>query len=187
MSDDATASIRAREVEVEIGGWIFGIEALPAGDWIEAVLTGDLAAIFPGLLRDRALEGDVWTLLLDDTITRDQLIAAAHGALADAAGRTWWEATRLIAAASNEKGKAVIFGRLIRDGFDFGVRPLGAFLDAVYSFAVEDTNEDQRLRLDMMLRTPPAGVDVEEIDALYSDEDAEADFMAALGDTGSGA
>jgi hypothetical protein len=183
---DATASLRTRAVEVELGGWVFTIDALPAADWIEAVQIGDLAAIFPGLLRDRALENEIWTLLMEGAITREDLVMAAHGALSTAAGRPWWEAQRLVSAAMHERASAVVLGNLVRAGFDFGTRPLAAFLDAAYSFAVQDRSEESRMRLDIELRTPPPGVDVEEVDALFPDDEAEAEFMAALGDTGSG-
>lgn len=183
---DATASLRPRAVEVQLGDWLFVIEALPAADWIEAIQIGDLAAIFPGLLRDRELENEVWTLLVEDEVTREDLVVAAHGALSAAAGRPWWEAQRLVAAAMHERASAVVLGSLVRSGFDFGVRSLAAFLDAAYSFAVQDRNEESRMRLDIELRTPPPGVEIEEVDAMFPDDEAEAEFMAALGDTGSG-
>lgn len=186
MTHDATASLRARAIEVQLGGWVFTIEALPAADWIEAIQLGDLAAIFPGLLRDRELEGEVWTLLVEDVVTREELVAAAHAALSAAAGRPWWQAQKLVAAAMHERASAVVLGNLVRAGFDFGTRPLAAFLDAAYSFAVQDRDQQSRMRLDIELRTPPPGVDVAEIDAMFPDEEAEAEFMAALGDTGSG-
>jgi hypothetical protein len=69
----------------------------------------------------------------------------------------------------------------VRSGFDFEVRPLAAFLDAAYSFAVENTTEEQRAKLDLELKTPPPGIEEAEV---YDDDEAEADFMAALGDTG---
>jgi hypothetical protein len=150
-------TFRLRPVDVQFGGWLYRMEPRPAADWIEAVLSGDLADIFPGL-------------------------RAAHEALAAAAGRPWWEAQRLIQSASDPRIKAVVFGALVRSGFDFEVRPLAAFLDAAYSFAVENTTEEQRAKLDLELKTPPPGAGEAEV---YDDEEAEADFMAALGDTGS--
>lgn len=163
---------------------MFRIDPLPAADWIEAILTEDLAAIFPGLLRDRGLEGDVWAMLLDGTAGRDELVSAAQHALAGAAGRSWWEAQRLVHAAAEVRAKPVIFGALVRAGFDFQVRSFSAFLDAVYSFAVEGATDEARLRMDTELRSPPPGVDEQDV---YSDEEAEADFLLALGDSGSGA
>jgi hypothetical protein len=184
VTGEVSASLRLRSVEVELGGWVFRIDPLPAADWIEAVLTEDLAAIFPGLLRDRGLEGDVWAMLLDGTADRADLVGAGQRALADASGRSWWEAQRLVHAATEVRTKPVVFGALVRAGFDFQERSLGAFLDAVYSFAVEGATDEARLRLDTELRSPPPGVDEQDV---YSDEEAEADFLLALGDSGSGA
>jgi len=183
VSHDASASLRPRAVEVELAGWVFTIAPLPAADWVEAVQARDLAAIFPGLLRDRELENDVWTMLIEGAITREDIVSSAHSALTAAAGRDWWIAERLIAAAMGERASALVLGALVRDGFDFDRRPLGAFLDAAYSFAMEGRDEEQRLRLDMELRNPPSGVNEEE---WYPDEEAEEDFVASLGDRGAG-
>lgn len=183
MTYDATASLRPRAVDVEFAGWLYRIEVLPAADWIEAIQSGDLAAVFPGLLRDRELEYEIWSTLVDGSATEADLVAAAHAAIGSAAGRSWWEAQRLVTAAMHERTSAVVLGSLARSGFDLQTRALAAFLDAAYSFAVQNAGEEQRMRLDIELRTPPSGVDEGE---WYSDEEAEADFMAALGDTGSG-
>jgi hypothetical protein len=174
-------TFRLRPVDVQFGGWLYRIEPRPAADWIEVVLTGDLADIFPGLLGDLALERDVWDQVFSGEQGQDDIARAAHEALAAAAGRPWWEAQRLIQSASDPRIKAVVFGALVRSGFDFEVRPLAAFLDAAYSFAVENTTEEQRAKLDLELKTPPPGAGEAEV---YDDEEAEADFMAALGDTG---
>lgn len=182
MNRDPLASLRCRPVDVELAGWVYRIAALPAADWIEATLAGDWGVVFPGLLRDAGLERDAWGALLRGQIGPEDVRAAAWRALTAAAGRPWWVAQRLVGAATHERQGGAVVGALVRAGFDFERQPFGAFLDAVYSFAIEGANEDQRLKLNMELNTPPPEVDADE---WYSDEEAEADFLAALGDTGS--
>lgn len=180
MSHDPLASIRSAPIQVEIAGWEYVIEPVPAGRWIEAVVSREWAAIFPALLCDRELEQDVWRLVIAGKAGHDDLEAAAKAALAAAGGRSWWEAQRLVFAATSERTSATVLGGLVRAGFDFMSRPLGAFLDAVYSFALDGCSEDQRIKLEMELKTPPAGVDVDE---LYDDDEAAEEFRAmhALG------
>lgn len=180
MNRDPLASVRSAPVQVEIAGWEYVIEPLPAARWIEAVLSSDWAAIFPGLLCDCELEQDVWRLVMSSKAGRSDLEAAAKGALAAAGGRPWWEVERLVAAATSERTCSVVLGALVRAGFDFTARPFGAFLDAVYSFAIDGCTEDQRIKLDMELKTPPPGVTADE---LYDEDEAADEFMTmhALG------
>lgn len=171
---DGVASLRPCPVDVELGGWVYTIPPLPAADWIEAVLDG---AIFPGLLRDRATERDVLSLLAQDEATTDELVEANRAALEVAAGRSWWSADRLIRSAMHEAVRPVLLGSLLGDGLSLRSLSLGAFCDAVYARAVYGLDEDKRGELDAELNLPPA----EAADELWDDAEAEADFLAVHG------
>lgn len=171
---DGVASLRPCPVDVELGGWIYTIPALPAADWIEAVLSG---AIFPGLLRDRATERDVLQLLANDGATTDELVEANRAALEVAAGYPWWTADRLVRSAMHEKVRPVLLGSLFGDGLALRSLSLGAFCDAVYARAVAGLDDEKRGELDAELNLPPA----EAADEVWDDEAAEADFLAAHG------
>lgn len=171
---DGVASLRPCPVDVELGGWIYTIPALPAADWIEAVLEG---TIFPGLLRDRTTERDVMSLLARNEATTEELVEANRAALEVAAGRSWWSADRLIRSAMHERVRAVLLGSLFGDGLNLRSVSLGAFCDAVYARAVYTLEEDRRGELDAELNLPPA----EAADELWDDDEAAADFLAAHG------
>lgn len=171
------ASLRCLAIEVDLGEFTYEIDPLPAADWIAAVLTGESTDIFPGLLRDAELESQVWLALVDGAAVGDDVLAASRHALEAAAGRSWWEAERLIVTVGDEQLKGLVLGRLVRDGFDFESRPLGAFCDAVYCLVTEGLDKDKREEFNIKLRMPPAGVD---IDDLYDEDEATAEFMAAM-------
>lgn len=181
---DPIASLRPAPIDVEFGEWTYTIPQLPAVDWIEAVLTARAGSIFPALVGDQEVTREVWLALARGEASTDDLIACARAAVGAAGGRPWWEVDRLIRAATHENTRAVVLGNLARGGFDLGRVSLGMFCDAVYSYCVQNADEQQRFQLDAELRTPPPEATEDEL--MGDEEDYAAEFLAMVGDRGAG-
>lgn len=173
---DGVASLRPYPVEVDFGGWSFRVEALPAADWIEAIVSPDGGALFPGLLRDSVLERDVWRIMGRGESSAAELVEAARDMVTTAGGRPWWEVDRLVRSAMHPDVRALVLGNLGMRGLDPNKISLGLFCDAVYALLVRNADDQQRMRIDMELRAVPAEVD--------DGEDFEAEFLANLADRG---
>lgn len=174
--NDPIAALRPVAVDIQLGEWEYTIPALPAARWIEAILDRDGMAIVPNLLGndDRRDIAHRW---LVGELDADEIAKAARAAIGVAAGLPWWQAVRFVATATGDRQRPVVLGDFARRGVDLHRISLGAFCDAVYALAVANASEEERQRLDAELSVPPAGLDAEDLDALY-DEEEEADNFA---------
>lgn len=162
-------------MEVSLGGEEYRIPALPAADWVEAILSKDATAIVPGLF-PREDEEEILILLMAGEIDTDEILAAARDAIEAAAGRPWWEAMRLVSSAGENAD--TVLGTLVKEGFDFERRSLAALCAVIYALATSNMDKKDRAKFDMDLKSMPAEV-------LRDDEDAlEAAFMAAMAERG---
>lgn len=179
---DALVSLRPVEIDVEAGEWVWTIPALPAADWLAAVLANEAGSIFPGLL-DPDLRADVWAQVAAGRITMDDLVECARHALEAAAGRSWWSADRLVRVAMDDTVRARVVGEMAGSGLDLERISLGLFCDAIWGRMLAGVTEDMdRLRLEAELNTPPAGINPEELE----EEDDEEEFLRHVGDRGTG-
>jgi hypothetical protein len=123
--------MRCWAVTVTLGGREFEIPALPAVDWWP-VLTGmNPASLLDFLKSDEDLDG----LLLDGTISGDELSEAWRDTVEEVTGRSFHAAFVLATVAAMHW--PIIGGDLARRGFRWDVAPIGAALDAVYATIVE--------------------------------------------------
>jgi hypothetical protein len=175
---DAGAALRPAPIEVQLGKWIYTIPALPAADWIEAILDDDGGAIVPGLM-DEDTAYDVWREFLRGNIAKEELEQAWRYAVGAAAGQPWWQAARLVMSATNQGSWPTVHGRLTMRGVDLAAVSLGAFYNVVYFIGLESCKDDaERTTFEFQLTTPPPEVAAE--DAL-AEFDAAGDFLAAMG------
>lgn len=143
---DALASLQQWKVTFRVGaGHAFTIPSLPAADWIEAILTGDVA----GLLDDDDTER-LTDLAADGEVSGDDLERVFADIVAEAAGREWQVGTRLVALLLDDQIRGEAFGRI-----DPGTRPLAAVLDVIYALVVRWMATDKRAEFDGKLNTPP--------------------------------
>jgi len=171
---DPIAALRCWQIDVEIGGTVYTIPALPAADWLVPIVEGSWGDIVPGLLPPEQAE-PLDDLIAELTLEPEELRHAAQAALAEAAGTRWWTARAL---AGGLMQVPQLTGRLLARGLDPAVISLGGYLTAAYATVVDGMDQTQRVRFDMDLQRPPAGVPVDE----WWDEDAAADnFYAAMG------
>lgn len=175
---DAGAALRPAPIEVQLGEWIYTIPALPAADWIEAILDDDGGAVVPGLM-DEDTARDVWREFLRGHIQRDELEKAWRYAIGAATGQPWWQASRLIMSATHKDSWPLVHGKLTMRGVDLDAVSIGAFYNAVYFLGLESCKDDaERSTWEFQLSVPPPEVAAEDALAEY---DTAGDFMSALG------
>lgn len=179
MAADALAALRIWALDVELGGDTFTVPALPAADWFVAILDEDTPLpLIPGLLA--AVDQDrVNDMLLDGEIDTDLVITRTRELLTAAAGRSWWEADRLI--RSSAASWHIIGGELTRLGVDLGKVSLAAALNAIYVICVRTMDEKERNKFDIDLRLPPIGVEGVKAEDMYDERAAASAFAALMG------
>ena len=149
MRLDPMAVVRCWAIDVDVGGATYTIPALPASEWLLAVL-GALSDVVPGLLtRPDELDDQ-----LIDGHLGEECRTAAREAITAASGTTWWTATRLAQAAT----QTAIGWELTSRGVDPTRLPFAAYLGAVYRTGQKLMDEQGRARWDWELDKPPAGV-----------------------------
>lgn len=134
-----------------------------AFDWLGAAamdLDG-LYGIFPGLVADDHLD-DLFELSFQGGFDK-RCTLTARAAYGRAAGKDWWWAlnlTRKILAAWPH-----VNGTMVRQGVKVKETEFADYCDAVYSLLWFNGKEEDRLKLDLELSTPPAGVRVRQSSA----------------------
>lgn len=162
---DPAASLSLFPVEVEVGGQVFTVPALPAARWVDMLVTNDLL-----LMLEAEPEGFVDTeqalrmenLLLDGDVSMGDLRAALQEAVGVVAGRDWWEAVGLVYTVTAEANWWRVSGELAVSGVDPWGVPFGAWLDACMFLAMQHMDEKQRGRFLGVLQTPPVEVGLDE-------------------------
>lgn len=179
MAGDALAALKIWALDVDLGGETLEVPARPAVDWFLAILSEDVPLpLIPGLM-DGDAEERITDMILDGTVTTDEIITRSRELLTAAAGRPWWEADRLI--RSSAQSWQIIGGELTRLGVDLGAVSLAAALNAIYVVCVRTMDEKERNKFDIDLRLPPIGVEGVTTEEMYDEKAATAAFMALMG------
>jgi hypothetical protein len=135
MKVDPLASMRCWEIDVELNAEVFTIPALPAVDWWPVLASGSAASILDLIPSSEDLE----EAILSGGI--DAMTEALMDAVEQATGRTFYQASLLVAVA-NQSWPAV-GGELARRGFRWDVQSIGAALDAVYSVMMDLISKEE--------------------------------------------
>lgn len=153
MSEFARAAFRPLDeaVAVELDGDTYSFRALSAEGWLSVLGSGDWVVNLLGAyavgsayraMLDRVAEGDS---------PPDTPVRLARAALADAAGRPWWEAERLASASLTPSTLGHVLGR--------GVQPymltLAAFLATVEAALLASLDDTKRLQFEAEITMPP--------------------------------
>jgi hypothetical protein len=177
---DPLVSLTPPQIDVDLGDWTYTIPALPAADWLVAVLSPNGGAIVPGLLRvqDRR---DIWADYAAGAWSEEELLEVEREALAAASGRPWWEADRLIRSAFSSDSWPIVSGEMIHRGIDVHTISLAGWLNWIFVLVISRCKDDaERSKFEAQLRAIPAGVTPEQL--AESEEDMAAAFMAAMGE-----
>lgn len=125
MPTDPAASMRIWAVELNLGGRVFEIPALPAADWLPLLMEGDVTSVLD-LIEDPALD----RMILSGEIAPAELAASVNMAVEQVSGRPVHQATVLAQVARLQW--TVVGGDLARRGLRWDEVPLAAALDAIH-------------------------------------------------------
>lgn len=130
-------------ITVELGGREFEIPALPAVDWWPFIADGDPSVLLDLLKSDDPIDdADLDSMILDGTITANELRSVLVEAIEEATGRSLH--VSLVLATVATMNWPVVGGALARRGFRWDVLPIGAALDAIYAVVIEGMEEKNR-------------------------------------------
>lgn len=127
MDVDPAASMRCWAIELELGGRVFEIPALPAADWWPVFESADLNKILDMIVSTE--QADLDEYLLTTSLGPD-VSEALKDAAEEVAGRSL-HVSLILAYVATQHWPA-INGDLARHGFRWDVQPIGAALDAIY-------------------------------------------------------
>jgi hypothetical protein len=176
---DPLASLGLYKVQVSLAGRTWFIPALEAAEWLKILLAEDLDAeeIFPGFCGPEVV-AEVNRMIIDETITNEELGDAICDAIAAASGRKWWVTLRLCAFL--RKGWDRIGGEMAANGVTpFGVS-LSYWLDGAYATClnvIEKGDQRQLTKFTDQLTAPLPGRAKESFDL----ERNQLAFKAAMG------
>jgi hypothetical protein len=139
--------MRCWSIEIELGGRMYDVPALPAADWWPVLAEDDLGRILDMIgsssddLDERLLGGEITSAEVGDTLIE---------AIEEVAGRSFHVAyvTAVVAGMS----WAAVGGELALRGFRWDVMPLAAALDAIHLVLLRGMDEDGRRKFEAVLR-----------------------------------
>lgn len=132
-----------------------------------------LAGVFPGSIGDSDIDA-MYHLALSDPDIERRWLNAARVAVGRGSGRDWWWSVNLVKRALS--GWPYINGKLLLSGVSAAHVPLPDWLDACYMLLWSGCDEKERIKLDLELSLPPAGVGIRQSKA--AKERMLADFAA---------
>jgi len=146
-----TSLLARAGTRVRVGGRALEIPYRPAAEWVMAL---DRLPVLVHQLASPEVR-EVLARMVFDRHPRavQDMEAESRRILAEATGRPWWEAGRLLNTSSSPD----VLGRMILKGADPWLRTVGEWCAATYALCVDGASEEARLRFDFQLSIPPAG------------------------------
>lgn len=132
-----------------------------------------LAGVFPGSIGDSDVDA-MYHLALSDPDIERRWLNCARVAVGRGSGRDWWWSVNLTRRALS--GWPYINGKLLLSGVAAHRLPFPDWLDACYMLLWGNCDEKERIKLDLELSLPPAGVGIRRSKA--AKERMLADFAA---------
>ena len=176
---DAAAALRPCPIDVTLAGEVYTVTALPAADWLMAII-GEPGAVLPGLLSEED-QRRVYHRILRGHLEPAEINRAWRALLAAATGRTWWSASRLCMSAADPEAWPSVHGRLLTSGIDLDVVSIGALCNAIYFMIMSSSEDDaERSRHQFELELVPAGHETDLAELVADDETNAENFMAAI-------
>lgn len=173
----SAASIRPCEIDVELAGTVFTVPALPAADWLVAILDEEGGSILPGLL-SLDDQREVYRMIARGQLETAEVNRAWRDLLGEATGRTWWSAARLCHSAADPEAWPTVHGKLLTSGIDVDKVSIGGLCNAIFFLIMSQAKDDEeRSSARFELEMPPPGSEKE----AWDDRERMAqDFLANL-------
>lgn len=151
MSDFGAAAFRSTPYTVHVDDAEYVFHPVPAARWLDALG----APGWPLTVTSNFTEGMSYTRLYDalseDRLPEDHVLRTARAALAEAAGRPWWEAERLASMALRPE----FLGHLLMRGADPATMTLAAFLALVHATVMQAQDRMGQMKFDAEISMPP--------------------------------
>lgn len=151
MADFAPAAFRSTPITLDVDGHPYTFPAMSAARWLELLSAPAWTLDVFRLTDDAAYEEFLARVDAGAAGPRD-MTKVANAALAEAAGRSWWEALRLAHVAT---GAPTVLGSILLRGVDPERLTLAAFLAVVWVVVMQGRDDMARTQLEMELTTPP--------------------------------
>lgn len=156
-SADVLAQVRPARVEVTCLQRRWALDLDTAYQWVGAVGfdLDSLAGVFPGSIGDDDADA-MFDLSLSHPDIERRWLNAARVAVGRGSGRDWWWSVNLVRRSLS--AWPYINGKLLLSGANARTLPLPDWLDACYMLLWGNCDEPSRIKLDLELSMPPAGV-----------------------------
>lgn len=151
MADFSSAVFRCSPISVEYGGDHYLFRLVHADEWMSAMASAAWPVHVLYTAEPDSYEQFV-TRVEDGALGRDDLEPIARKVLAEASGRTWWQAMRLMNAVL---GSDRVAGAVLSTGVDPSRMTLAAFLAVVFSCLTRDRKPEDVMQLEAELMAPP--------------------------------
>lgn len=158
---DPLASLRITSTYVTLGDHVFEVEKHAADDWLEIIISGQLYRVLPGWVEGREDAQLMMDMLMDGTISEEDIDRATKDVISTVGGRHSWWIFNLLGFVVGSW--AIINGHMIRGGLFAEDISLSAWIDAAYSVCIElQPSNDERQKFETQLEAPPAGTELDE-------------------------
>jgi hypothetical protein len=131
-----------------IGGQAFDLAWRPAAEWTAVRAEMDVIRFLSE--EDRTAIG---RMIIDGTVTSDNVVRAVHKVLETVTGRRWWEGQQLLLMSVQPEA----LGHLTLAGVDPWQRSAYEWCAATYALYTRNADEKERMRFDFQLSLPPKG------------------------------
>lgn len=143
-----------RSEYVRCFGRYWKLRDAPASEWMQAVLTEDMAGIWPGLVADDDA-AELFDLWMSEPDMRRRCLNVSRKALERAGNREWYWTLNLVREITS--AWTHLNGKLVREGVRANRTSLDDYLDAAYTMFAELLKEKEFKAFETRLRRIPAG------------------------------
>lgn len=156
MTDFRSAAFRTEPLTLFVGAGSvkqeFPFPVLPAQEWLEILGSNSWVVAVVGTIPGTWHETFIDRVELGRIGTAD-VRAFAHSALAQSAGRPWWEAERLVNSCFTDGGR--LLGTVLTNGVDPSRMTLAVFLACVWATLTKGADATGMAKLESELLPPP--------------------------------
>ena len=165
ITTDPVASLCPWPLTLEARGHEYSIPAWSAAEWLRLLMGGRELSV-ESLVLELVPEGV--QLLMDESLSDEQVMELGLGILDLAGGRPWYITMRLVNVLVANWN--VLGADMLRSGVDATAMSLSGFLDVVLLQALRNMEEGQVTMFLTQLELPPPGMDIPEEDMEMSRE-----------------